>query len=316
MADVLNVGGLNLRGGAAPKKRRNFDRLLIESIDESLKIMLDESAKRSFITYLEKNRSLKGGEIGRDPEAFSFELERFFGLSASKIEKLIVALLYSKLGLVYEEKGEYSFGDYIRDAREHGIPYTGLRGARLKLDSRDLSIIYSLRDDARKSITQLAKETGLSRPTVTSRLEKMMKQNILRIEAGLNIRELGFPTACIALETRGVGLKQEMERSLSRCPRVLMILRPAEKANLLVFLFGEDQSSLRSTIESLRGFSGASLVDVYHSEPPLFPESFNLRVFVKKGDTAPCGRRCVDCVSYRNDECVGCPAVSAYRGPL
>ena len=295
--------------------KRSFDSLLVESLEESLKILLDDSATHSFISYLEENCSLKKGEIGRNLESFSAELEKFFGLGASRIEALIVALLYSKLGLKYEEKEGYTFGDYIRDARAHRKTYAGLRSAPRKLDPKDLRIIHSLREDARKSITQLAKETGLSRPTVVSRLEKMMQQRILHISAGINIRELGFPTACVCLELRGDDLRQRVERDLSGCPRVLMFLRTAEKANALVFLFGEDQNTLRSTIESLRDL-GADLVDVYHSEPPISPECFSLRVFLEKSDMTPCGRRCSDCVRYQDDQCVGCPAVKEYKGPF
>ncbi|MFQ6053785.1 MAG: AsnC family transcriptional regulator, partial [Candidatus Bathyarchaeia archaeon] len=180
----------------------------------------------------------------------------------------------------------------------------------------DLKIISSLGEDARKTVTQLAKETGLSRPTVTNRLSGMIKQNTLRITAGLNIKKLGFPIAYVSLETRGADLRQKVERNLLNCPRVLMILRPSEKANLSVLLFGEDQRALRSTIESLRDFTGADLVDVHYSEPPSFPEHFHIRVFPEKSDTAPCGRKCVDCIRYKNVQCVGCPMVTEYKGPL
>lgn len=297
-------------------RRKNFGGLLVESIEEALKILLDESAKYTFFSHLEKNCSLRMDEIGQKPETFAVELEKVFGIGAFKIKKLVVALLYSKLGLKYEEKEEYKFSDYIRDARIHGIRYAELPSTRQKLDKTDLKIIQSLEEDARKPVTQLAKETGVSRPTIISRLDRMMKQNILHISAGINIRELGFPVACVALETKGIDLRQKVERNLSRCPRVLMLLRPAEKANMLAFLFGEDQNTLRATIESLRDFSGADLVYVHHSEPPLLTESFSLRVFPEKSDVTPCGRKCVDCVRYQNDECIGCPAVTEYKGPL
>lgn len=301
---------------AMQKGRRDFNDLFLESLEESLKILIDESAKDRLFSHLEESCLLKEDEISQKPEVLSAELEKIFGVGASKIEGLIIALLYSKLGLKYEEKEEYKFGDYIRDARVHRITYVELPSVRRKLDEIDLKIIHSLRKDARKPITQVAKEIGVSRPTVISRLDKMMKKNILCVSAGLNIRELGFPTACVALEAKGVDLRQKVERNLSRCPRVLMLLRPVEKANMLVFLFGEDQNTLRSTIESLRDFSGADLVYVQHSEPPLFTESFSLRVFPEKSDTAPCGRKCVDCIHYQNDQCVGCPAVTEYKGPL
>lgn len=297
------------------RRRRKIDELFLESIEEALEIMLDESAQRSFFSHLEKNCSLRRDEIGRRPDILSAELEKVFGVAASKIERLIVALLYSKLGLEYEEKKEYLLGDYINDARKYGIAYEPPPASQL-LDEKDLKIIDSLREDARKTVTQIAKETGLSRPTVTRRLDDLKKQNILSVSAGINIRELGFSTAHIALEIKGVDLKQKVMRLLSRCPRVFMLQRPIERADLLVLLFGEDQKSLRSTIECLRGLSVANLIYVHYSEPPLYPEHFSLRVFPEKGDTTPCGKSCADCINYKNDQCVGCPAVAEYRGPL
>jgi len=296
------------------KQRKNFEGLLVESMEEALKILLDDSAQHSFFSHLEKNCSLKRDEIGQRLDTFSAELGKVFGVASSRMEKLIVALLYSKLGLEYEEKKEYTLGDYINDAREHGIIYARPPSTSRILDEKDLKIINSLREDARKTVTQLAKETGLSRPTVTSRLDNMKKQNTLLISAGINIRELGFPTAYVALETKGVDLRQKVERTLFRCPRVLTIQRPVERANLLVFLFGEDQKTLRSTIECFQGFSGSDFLYVHYSEPPLYPEHFPIRVFPEKSDTTPCEKKCVDCINYKNDQCVGCPTVTEYKG--
>jgi len=70
-----------------------------------------------------------------------------------------------------------------------------------------------------------------------------------------------------------------------------MLLRSADKANMLALIFGENQSTLRSTIECLRDMQGADLLDKYHSEMPLFSETFGLHVFPKKGDTASCWKK-------------------------
>ena len=300
----------------ALKQKRSFESLLSESINESFTILLDASSLKSFLSYLQMNHKIQEKEIGQNLDIFSSELKKLFGVNASKIEKLVVALLFSKLGLEYEEKDEFRLEDYLRAARAHGVVHNDFNKAPPVLGERDLRLVHALGEDARKSVTQIAKETGFSRPTVTSMIDRLVKQNVLHIKAGLNIRELGFPTACIALECKLMDQRKELVRSLARCPRILMILEPSEKVNMLVFLYGEDQVTLKSTIESFRHFSGVSLVDVFHSGPPQVPASFNLPLFVEKGYTTPCGRACVDCVNYRTNECMGCPAVREYRGPL
>jgi len=99
------------------EKVKNFDGFFIESVDEGLRV-LGESGKQMIFFYLEKNYSIKKHEIPKKPEDFALGLEKIFQAGASVIEKLIIESLYSKLGLKYEEKGNYSFIDYVKQAKE------------------------------------------------------------------------------------------------------------------------------------------------------------------------------------------------------
>jgi hypothetical protein len=130
------------------------------------------------------------------------------------------------------------------------------------------------------------------------------------------MKKLGFSTAFVGIETLDRKSKEKVERELERCPRVIMITKTADKANLLVYLYGENQSTLRSTIDSLRGFSETELVFIYHSDPPSYPEYFQLSLFPEKADVSPCGKKCSNCVTYQTNDCLGCPATVDYRGPL
>jgi len=184
-----------------------------------------------------------------------------------------------------------------------------------RLDKIDLKIINSLMSDARQSVTRLSKIVGVSRLTIINRLKKLTEENIIHANVGINIGKLGFQTALVALEVKG-DLKQEAEKNLSKCPRVLTLFRLNEKANLLTHLYGEDQNSLGSTIESLRDFPGVNILYVHHLRHPLFPDAFSLRVFPEKSDLTPCGRKCGECLRYQDAQCIGCPAVTEYNGPL
>lgn len=184
-----------------------------------------------------------------------------------------------------------------------------------KFDKVDLKIIKSLIRDARQPVTQLAKEVGVSRPTAINRLKKLTSKNILQINAGINIGKLGFRMACITLEVKGGDNRQQIEKHLINCPRILMLLRLSGKPNLFITLFGENQNTLVSTIESLRDFPGINIVDVNHSEPP-FSGTFSLKIFPEKSDITPCGKKCSDCFRYKNDQCLGCPVATEYMGSL
>jgi Lrp/AsnC family leucine-responsive transcriptional regulator len=296
--------------------KKQFEETLHESMNESFSILLDQSSMNSFFSYLEKSHGFDEKNVGQNLGVFSSELHKFFGVNAEKVEKLIVALLYSKLGSEYKERDDYEFTDYITYARSLGVKHAGVPDTRRLLKQRDLRVIKALGEDARKTITQIAEETGLSRPTVTNMINRMVEEGVLHLKAGVSLQELGFPTAFLALECRQIDQRMELQRNLASCPRVLMILEPSEKVNMLLLVYGEDQVTLKSTIESFRHFSGANLVEIYHSGPPMVPQSFNIPIFTEKDDVSPCDRKCFECVNYVNEVCFGCPAVKEYKGPL
>jgi DNA-binding Lrp family transcriptional regulator len=185
-----------------------------------------------------------------------------------------------------------------------------------KLNKTDLKIIYSLKNDVRQTITQIAETAGISRPTVIHRLNRLIHEGIIRFDVGVNIKRLGFHVACVGLEVKGIEHKRALEEKLSKCPRILMLTCPSEKANLSMYLFGEDIETLRSVIERLREFSNTEIVYMFHSEPPIYPKAFSMNLYPKKSSRAPCGRKCEECYNYQHNLCVGCPAVKAYKGQL
>lgn len=296
--------------------KKQFEKVLYESINDSFSILLDASSSNSFFSYLKKSHGFEVKNVSQNLKVFSSELHKFFGVNADKVEKLIVALLYSKLGLEYQEREDYQFTDYITYARSIGSKYSGILDTRHRLKDSDLHVIKALGEDARKTITQIANETGFSRPTVTNIINNMMDQGVLHLKAGVSLQELGFPTAFLALECKQIDQRIELKNNLASCPRILMILEPIEKVNMLLLVYGEDQATLKSTIESFRHYSEANLVEIYHSGPPMVPHSFNIPIFIEKADVSPCNRKCYECVNYVNNECIGCPAVKEYHGPL
>jgi DNA-binding Lrp family transcriptional regulator len=294
----------------------SFNSIFLGTLEKSLHILVDDSAKNSFLLHLENNCGVSRNDVSRRPELLSDELRNVFGLGVAKIEELFLLLLYTRLGLSYVEKERHEFSDYIREARQLGKVQLVQVTPPQKLSKRDIDIISALMPDGRKSITQIAKETGLSRPTVTNRLEKLFTQKVISVEPGLNLKKLECSTACLTVETEGVDQRRRIEKILSRCPRVLIMLRLAEKAMLMVTLYGEDQHSLRSTIESIGSWAGANILNVSHGEPPLYPETFRIPVTNEKEAVAPCGKDCSECPNYVINECLGCPVTVHYLGQL
>jgi len=101
---------------SATPKWSDFEGALLEAVDRGLMI-LGESVKQTLYFHLERMSPDQKKSIADNPQAFISDLEGIFGAGAKVIEKNIVELLYSELGLELREKVDYSFVDYVREAR-------------------------------------------------------------------------------------------------------------------------------------------------------------------------------------------------------
>jgi hypothetical protein len=100
-------------------------------------------------------------------------------------------------------------------------------------------------------------------------------------------------------------------KSFQDCPRVLSIARSTEKANILVMVWGEDDSTLKSTVESFRDLVNVSIVFSHYFGTPL---SQVIVPFVSGDeDISPCGSRCDVCNRYHSNWCLGCPSTKHYK---
>ncbi len=64
-------------------------------------------------------------------------------------------------------------------------------------DDLDLNILKILQRNGRVSITELAEKIGASRPTITSRLSNLLKDDTVIVRGGLNSAKLDFKMASI-----------------------------------------------------------------------------------------------------------------------
>ena len=97
---------------------REFNRLFIESLDESLGSVLSEVVRLAVYDALEKHHSIARNQIPERLDDFALALERCFGVAPSKtMGKVIVKRLYSKLGLVFVDETDWRLPDYVREAK-------------------------------------------------------------------------------------------------------------------------------------------------------------------------------------------------------
>ncbi len=179
------------------------------------------------------------------------------------------------------------------------------------LDEFDLRIIQQLQIDPRISITALAEKIELSRPTAMIRLKRLLDEKLMIIKGGLSLREYGFKVAHVGLEVRTDKSRNETETFLRKCPRVLAIYRTPNKANIHANVWGENDQTLNSTIESFRDQQNVDIVYTYNLGTPIHGD-IPIRVEAKS-DVTPCNRTCSECRSFLNEWCRGCPSSSDYK---
>jgi hypothetical protein len=97
---------------------REFNRLFIESLDESVTLVLGEIAKRAIYEAIDRNYNIARSRIPERLDEFTLALDALFGPRASKtMTKVIIKRLYSKLALAFVERPDWRLPDYVAEAR-------------------------------------------------------------------------------------------------------------------------------------------------------------------------------------------------------
>ena len=101
-------------------RNHNFDKLLLEAVDEGLS-SLGDSPKQAIYFYLKKEFKLDKRDIPQKIEEFTDAIERIFGLGAKFLEILIMKRLYEKVGHIFEynrEEKNLVFAEYVKAAKQ------------------------------------------------------------------------------------------------------------------------------------------------------------------------------------------------------
>jgi len=95
------------------KKGNEFDRLLLKTIDDSLKKIFTENAASVIYAFLESNYTLNREEIPEKLDVFEEGLRKFLSTGAVTVEKVILENLCSDLECRCKLGEERSFKNSI-----------------------------------------------------------------------------------------------------------------------------------------------------------------------------------------------------------
>lgn len=92
------------------------------------------------------------------------------------------------------------------------------------MDERDLNIYQILRKSGRARLTEIARELGLSHPSVKERLEKLINQReYIMIKVLLDIEERGFRCAVVNLQVKSMEEAVKLADIFAKYPRTIFV---------------------------------------------------------------------------------------------
>ena len=191
------------------------------------------------------------------------------------------------------------------------------------MDEVDRKIISQLQLNGRTTFDKLGKIVNFSTMGAKKRVEKLLRNETIKISAILNAEELDFHAAIVLIEMEGTEAMQNLLDRFRECPRVVHIFTTLGGYNIIALMVAENAVTLESismekcSIRSGKGIRRSEFYPIgkiYYS--PFLLMRKRLTRTLKHGGIAPCGVDCRPCPRYKVEDCVGCPATSHYKGNI
>jgi len=189
------------------------------------------------------------------------------------------------------------------------------------MDNIERKIIKELIKNARKSYKEIGKTIGYTTMGAKKRLDRLLKNQSIKITPLLNVKKLKLYLALVLLEVENARKLSEILQRFERCPRVINVFTALSRYNLIALIFAEDKDTLesisivKSSIRSQEGIRRSELCPIgetfYSNFLPIREDLCH-----KDLDKSPCGIYCITCERFENNRCVGCAATKHYRGLL
>jgi len=185
------------------------------------------------------------------------------------------------------------------------------------MDEIDKEIILQLQKNGRTTLSELGKRVGMTHVGVKRRIDRLIKADIIKVVANVNVDKLGYKSALILVEVENYSRLQELINMFKDCPRIICLATLSGAYNLMVLMVAEDIDTLESMILgecSIRGQKGIRRSDVQIISSFVFPQHHPVRMITERKKEIPsCGLDCGKCERYTIGKCLGCPLTEYYR---
>jgi DNA-binding Lrp family transcriptional regulator len=130
------------------------------------------------------------------------------------------------------------------------------------LDSLDIRLMAELEADARQTYKDLAAKLGVSRPTITNRVKRLLESGVIRVICWTNPVALGYKFTLTLLIDAHPGQIGDVADKLKACPQILHIHLCTGRFNIVAWALFRDSEGLSEFIlKDLGSISGIMHVE-------------------------------------------------------
>ena len=157
------------------------------------------------------------------------------------------------------------------------LPAGGL-STPIELDATDQAIIDLLRQDGRMAYRAIARELGITEPTVRARVRRMVESDTMRVVAVTDVQAAGYGLLLavgVQVESR---TPEDVARDLAQIPEVFSVNVVVGAQDVEILVVAEDALGLNQLLnETLASIAGvrrrtrALAVDVLKNQPDWVP---------------------------------------------
>lgn len=135
---------------------------------------------------------------------------------------------------------------------------------RIMIDKIDRKIVHKLIENGRCSYTQLAKELGTSLATVSKRVDTLLQDNVISIQAVINPDKLGYRAGATLTLNIELSKMKEICDQLAAFPNVSLMVTLLGRFDILLFIDNRNWEELQDFIKTkLSRIPGIKKVDTY-----------------------------------------------------
>ena len=144
-----------------------------------------------------------------------------------------------------------------------------------ELDAIDLKILQCLAEDGRAALADVGKKVNLSSVAVKNRLDKLLQEKVVRIEAALNVDQFYTMCAQIYVETDEETVERLIEKFEKR-QEVYHLVRVTGTYNLLIGVLGSKWQSVQDFIETeIRPIPSVRKIFISTGTVPILPKTIS-----------------------------------------